>query len=245
MSGWLFPSPRDGGMRTLGLIGGTGWLSTLEYYRLINEGVNGRLGGHEAARCILYSLNFGDVMRLKENDPEQAAVCALVVRAARLLEQAGAERLVLCANTLHWFAGDVGAAVAVPLVHIASATALRVGESGLDCVGLLGTRPTMEREFYRSHLRAAGVETLVPGEEERAFIQQVIYGELLKGRFLHGSRERLLAIIEGLRRCGAQGVILGCTELPLLVRQEDCALPLFDTLRIHADAAVRAALDGE
>lgn len=229
-------------MKTLGLVGGTGWISTLEYYRLINEGVNARLGGHEAARCLIYSLNFGDVMRLKAEDPEQAGVSALVVRAATILAQAGAERLVLCANTMHWFAEAVEAAVQVPLVHIARATAARIREAGLECVGVLGTRPTMERGFYRRHLQAAGLEVLVPDEEERRFVHETIYEELVKGCFLDESRTRMLTVIERLRQRGAQGIVLGCTEIPLLVRQEHCALPLFDTLRIHADAAVEEAL---
>ncbi|HEY3380505.1 MAG TPA: aspartate/glutamate racemase family protein [Vicinamibacterales bacterium] len=229
-------------MRTIGLIGGTGWVSTLEYYRLINEGVNRRLGGHEAARCVIYSLNFGDVMRLKAGDPEQAGVRALVVQTARTLEQAGAERLVLCANTLHWFADSVEDAVRVPLVHIAKATAAAVRDAGLHCVGLLGTRPTMERDFYRKHLRDAGIEALVPDEADRGFVHDTIYDELVKSRFLDESRVQMLAVIERLRQRGAEGVVLGCTEIPLLVRPEHCALPLFDTLRIHADAAVDEAL---
>jgi aspartate racemase len=242
--GCYLPRDREHHMKTLGLVGGTGWVSTLEYYRLINEGVHRRLGGHEAARCLLYSLNFGDVMRLKAEDPEQHGVRALVVGTARILEQAGAERLVLCANTLHWFAGAVEAAVRVPLVHIARATGVRIREAGLDQVGLLGTRPTMERDFYRRHLQEAGIEVVVPGEEDRRFVHDTIHEELVKGQFLDRSRMRMLAIIEGLGRRGAQGVVLGCTEIPLLVRPDDCELPLFDTLKIHADAAVDAALAG-
>ena len=168
-------------MKTIGLIGGTGWVSTVEYYRLLNEGVRGRLGGHEAARCLLYSFNFGDVMRAKHGDPEQTKVREMVVDAARRLAAIGAEGLMLCANTLHWFADDVERAVSLPLVHVAAATGKRIRAEGLRRVGLLGTLPTMERAFYRERLAGAGIETLVPDEVERQFVDRAIFGELVLG----------------------------------------------------------------
>lgn len=225
-------------MQTLGLVGGTGWVSTLEYYRLLNEGVARRLGGHDAARCIVYSLNFGDVMRAKEGDPEQLKVRDLVIEAARRVADAGADALLLCANTLHWFADDVERAVPLPLLHIADATGLRLRGAGVSRVGLLGTRPTMERAFYRERLETHGLEVIVPDEAGRTFVHDAIYSELVLGRFLPSTREAFVGIVCDLRSRGAQGVVLGCTEIPLLLKQEDCPVPLFDTLAIHADAAV-------
>jgi aspartate racemase len=229
-------------MKTLGLIGGTGWLSTLEYYRILNEEVGRRLGGHETARCILYSFNFGDVMRAKAGDPEQTRVRAMVLDAAARLVGAGAEGLMLCANTLHWFADDVERAVGVPLIHIAVATGNRVLADGMSRVGLLGTLPTMERDFYRSRLGAMGIATLVPDEPARRFVDRTIYDELVAGRFRPEVKRQFLEIIDQLRGRGAQAIVLGCTEIPLLIQQADCDLPLFDTLAIHARAGVDFSL---
>jgi len=228
--------------RLIGLVGGTGWLSTLEYYRLINQGINRALGGHEAARCVLYSLNFGEIMRLKTLDPEQAAVRELVVETARTVANAGAECVVLCANTLHWFAEEVAAAVPVPLIHVATATAEQVRAQGLRTVGLLGTLPTMERNFYTDRLGAAGITTLVPGADDRAFVDHAILHELVHEIFRDEVKVRFLEIMAELGRRGAEGVILGCTEIPLLIKPGEIDLPLFDTLRIHAQAAVDFAL---
>ena len=225
-------------MKTLGLIGGTGWVSTLHYYRLINADVNDRLGGHEAARCILYSLNFGDVMRAKDGDPEQTKVSEMVVNAAERLAAIGAEGLMLCANTLHWFADAVERTVPLPLVHIATATGRRIGAEGLHRVGLLGTLPTMERDFYRSRLEAMGIAVVVPDKQSRRFVHCAIYGELLHGHFRPETRAALVDIVHQLRARGAQAVVLGCTEIPLLLKQEDSDVPLFDTLAIHAKAGV-------
>jgi aspartate racemase len=225
-------------MRMLGLIGGTGWVSTLEYYRALNESVNRRLGGHEAIRCILHSFNFGDIMRAKEGDPEQIEVRRMVVQAANRLRPTGVEGLLLCANTLHWFAEDVERQVALPVIHIAKATAAAIHRAGLTRVGLLGTRPTMERDFYRRHLEAAGIDLLVPGEGGRRFADRAIFDELVAGIFLEGTRAGFRDIMDDLHRRGAQGIVLGCTEIPLLIGERDCPLPIFDTLRIHVEAAV-------
>jgi aspartate racemase len=229
-------------MKTLGLVGGTSWVSTLEYYRHLNEEVRRRLGGHDAARCILYSLNFGDVQRAKEGDPEQTKVREMVVDAARRLADAGADGLMLCANTMHWFAEEVERAVPLPLIHIASATGERILTEGLRSVGLLGTLQTMERDFYRKRLEAMGITVLVPETEARQFVDRAIFEELVMDRFRPETKLAFLDIIETLRRRGAQGVVLGCTEIPLLIKPADCSLPLFDTLAIHARAGVDFSL---
>lgn len=229
-------------MKTIGLVGGTGWVSTLEYYRLLNEEVHRRLGGYEAARCLLYSLNYADVVRVKAADPEQGGVRVMVVEAARVLSRAGAELLLLCANTLHWFAPDVERAVPTPLVHIAVATGRRIRAQALTRVGLLGTRPTMERDFYTGRLAEAGLSVLVPEVDDRAWVDAAINDELVQNVLRPETRERFLAIVDGLRQRGAQGVVLGCTEIPLLVKPGDVDLPLFDTLAIHVEAAVDLAL---
>jgi aspartate racemase len=162
----------------------------------------------------------------------------MVVDAAARLAAAGADGLILCANTLHWFSEAVERAVPLPLVHIATATAARIRADGLDRVGLLGTLPTMERRFFRDRLEARDIEVLVPGEAARNFVHEAIFGELVLGRFLPGTRTALVDLVHELQRRGAQGVVLGCTELPLLLRPEDCDVPLFDTLAIHAEAGV-------
>lgn len=226
-------------MKTLGLVGGTGWVSTIEYYRIVNEEVNRRLGGHEAARCILYSLNFGDVMRGREQDPqEQGAVRDLVIDAARRLEKAGVDGLMLCANTMHWFADAVEREVRLPLVHIADATGKQALAQGLGCVGLLGTRPTMERDFWRRRLDVLGIELIIPDEPDRSYVDRAIYEELVRDRFLPETRMEFLAVMHRLRLRGAQGIVLGCTEIPLLLKPGDTDMPLLDTLRLHASAGV-------
>lgn len=229
-------------MKTIGMIGGTGWVSTLEYYRQLNEEVNRRLGGLEAARCLLFSFNFADIARMKESDPEQQGVRELLIDTARTLAAAGAECLVLCANTMHLFAADVERAVPLPLVHIAAATAEEIQNRGLSRVGLLGTRITMEKEFYHQRLNAAGIATLVPELSEREFIDRAIMTEMVKGVFRPEVRLRFLEIMKELAEQGAQGIVMGCTEIPLLMGGESPGLPLFDTLAIHVRAAVAFAL---
>jgi aspartate racemase len=228
-------------MRTLGLIGGTGWISTVEYYRIINREVSRRLGGLESARILLHSVNYGDInrMNLKEDHP---GVLALVESAALGLESIGAEAIVLCANTLHLYAEALRKNLSRPILHIAAAAAARIRERGLSRVGLLGTRYTMEKDFYTRQMGKEGLEVLVPGEADRALIHGAIYGELLKGEFRPETRSRFLDIVGALAARGAQGVVLGCTEIPLLLKQEDVDLPLFDTLEIHAQAAADFAL---
>jgi len=228
-------------MKTLGLVGGTGWVSTVDYYRLINQGINAALGGHEFARCILYSLNFGDIVACNErNDTE--GIYTLIKAATEKVIQGGAEGIVICANTLHKFADRLQKEINVPLIHIAEATAREINQHNLSVVGLLGTQYTMEEDFYTSKLAAANIRTLVPEKADREFINTTIYNELLKEVFKEESKKRFLEIMKKLQVQGAAGIIMGCTEIPLLIQPDDFNLPLFNTTAIHARAAVNFAL---
>ena len=225
-------------MRTLGLIGGMTWHSTLEYYRLINAGIQSRLGGSHSAQCILYSLDFHDLER-QQIEGEWEGIAKTLADAARTVERAGAEGLLICANTMHRVAGTVEAAVAIPLIHIADAAAREIQRQQLRIVGLLGTRFTMEQEFYRERLEShQGLTVLTPEPEERDIVHRIIYEELGRGLLLDRSRELYREIIKRLKDRGAEGVILGCTEIPLLIKPEDSAIPIFDTTALHAAAAV-------
>jgi len=229
-------------VRTLGLIGGTTWHSTVDYYRLINKGVQKRKGGHSSASMIMVSVDFAPVQDLQDRG-DWTELGRLMVRAAKTLEGAGAEAIVICANTMHQLAPDIEAAVRLPILHIADAAAAAVKAQGLTSVGLLGTRFTMEMDFYRSRLeKAHGLEVLVPDAPEREVVHQVIYDELGRGIVREESRKAYVRIIEGLAGRGAQGVILGCTEIPLLIKEKDSPIPVFDTTALHAAAAVDFAL---
>jgi aspartate racemase len=229
-------------VRTLGLLGGMSWESTLPYYRIVNERVRQRLGGLHSAKLVLHSVDFAEIEALQHAGDWDAAGLILV-EAARGLRAAGAEGLVICTNTMHLVAPAIEAAVGLPLLHIADATAARIREAGLSRVALLGTRFTMERDFYRQRIEAAGIEVIVPAAAQREIVHRVIYEELCLGRILDASREAYRGIIEDLVARGAQGVILGCTEIGLLVGEGDATVPLFDTARIHAEAAADWALD--
>jgi aspartate racemase len=228
-------------MKTIGLVGGTGWISTVEYYRIINEEMNKRLGGLEFARLALYSVNFGDIYRF-EQQRETEGIFSLMLNAAKKLETIGVDCILLCANTMHMHADRVEKEISVPLIHIAKATGAQIKKNNSATVGLLGTRPTMELDFYTKKLAEQGISTLVPDKEERVFIQRTINDELLRGKFLAESKKRFLEIMQKLRSQGAEGVILGCTEIPLLIKQEDVDFPLFNTTVIHSMAAVDFAL---
>jgi aspartate racemase len=228
-------------MKTIGLVGGTGWISTIDYYRIINQEVNKRLGGQTTGKIVLYSVDFGEIDALHAKGDFEG-VGALLTDASKKLVSIGADCILLCANTMHMHAERVQAAVPVPLIHIVEATAKQIRLKGMKRIGLLGTRMTMEREFYRKKLNDAGIEVLVPDKDEREFIQRTINDELVKNLFLPKSKEGFLEIIERLKSQGAEGVILGCTEIPLLVKQEDTDLPVFDTTLIHSLAAVDFAL---
>jgi aspartate racemase len=229
-------------MKTAGLLGGMSWESTVPYYQAINRAVAARLGALHSARLVLYSVDFHDVERLQHADRWDEAGRVLA-EAARALQRAGADFLVLCTNTMHKVAPEIERAVHLPLLHIADATASRVKAAGIARVGLLGTRFTMEHDFYRGRLeKRHGLQVLVPEEGERRKVHEVIYDELCQGRVLDVSREVYRRVIDGLVQRGAQAVILGCTEIGLLVGAADADVPLFDTATIHAEAAAEYAL---
>ncbi|MGH2991237.1 MAG: aspartate/glutamate racemase family protein [Solirubrobacterales bacterium] len=230
-------------MRPIGLIGGMSWESSAEYYRLINEDVRARLGGMHSAACVLYSFDFAEVEALQRaGDWERAG--GLLADAAGALERAGAGLLVLCTNTMHRLAPEVEAAAEIPLVHIADPTAEAALAAETETVGLVGTRYTMEGEFYRRRLEERhGLRVLIPDEPDRSAIHEIIYDELVVGQLREESRRRYAIAIEDLIGRGAQAIILGCTEIGLLVGPEDASVPILDTTILHARAAVTLALE--
>ncbi|OKJ00168.1 racemase [Streptomyces sp. CB01249] len=228
-------------MKTIGLIGGMSWESTAEYYRLLNEGVRGRLGGLHSAKCVLYSVDFAEIERLQVAGRWTEAG-DMLADAARSLRAAGADLLLICTNTMHKVADQVAAAVDVPLLHLADATAAAVRTAGLTRVGLLGTAFTMEQDFYRDRVAGHGLEVLVPDADDRALVHRVIYDELCLGVIREESRAAYGEVIGRLVAAGAEGIILGCTEIELLVGPEHSPVPVFATARLHAEAAVAAAL---
>jgi len=231
-------------MQTIGLLGGMSWESTVPYYRVINEAVREALGGLHSARIVLHSVDFHDVERLQDaGDWAQAG--DLLADAARSVEAGGADFLVLCTNTMHKVAPAIARAVAIPLLHIADAAADALAHAGVLRVGLLGTRFTMEQDFYRDRLALQGIETIVPDGVDRTSIHRVIYDELCQGIVRDDSRARYQLIIERLVACGAQGIVLGCTEIAMLIGASDSPVPVFDTALIHARAAAARALSGE
>lgn len=232
-------------MKTIGLIGGMSWESTALYYRILNEEVKRALGGLHSARVVLYSLDFDEIEKLQSAGRwDDAGV--LLAQAAQALSLAGADFLVLATNTMHKVAGQIEQAVAIPLLHIADATAQRIHEMGLNKVGLLATRFTMEEAFYRGRLTEKfGLEVITPEQGDRDFIHQVIYEELCQGIINPESRVRFCEIMARLAAQGAEGIILGCTEITMLVTVNDASVPLFDTTQIHAQRAVQQALQGE
>lgn len=229
-------------MKTLGLIGGTSWLSTAVYYRLINEGVNERLGGVHSARCIIQSLDFAEVAAINERR-DWDALLGVLGDAGKALAQIGAEGLVLCANTIHVVADRLEPLIGIPIIHIVDATAKEIRRIGIERVGLLGTAPTMELPFFKDRLAWHGITAVVPKADEREFIHRTIGTELTRNIIRPETRDRYLAIMDRMaREDGARGAILGCTEIPLLIRQADSPLPVFDTTALHARAAVEFAV---
>jgi amino-acid racemase len=225
-------------MKTIGMIGGVTWESTKEYYRIINELTRNHLGGVHSAKIILYSVDFNFIL-----SSDWQAKVELLSEKAKLLERAGADCILICANTLHKLYDEIQSKINIPIIHIADAVGLSIQKKGLRKVGLLGTRPTMEEDFYKKRLKDKfDINTIVPDEDSRIFIQQVIYKELAKGNFLEESKQKYIEISENLITTGAEGIILGCTEIPLLISQEDFNIPVFDTAFIHASAAVDFAL---
>ena len=229
-------------MKTIGMIGGMSWESSLEYYRFINEGVKEALGGLHSAQSLLYSVDFEEIETYQRNSDWDLAT-AVMVDAAQRLERGGADFVIICTNTMHKMAADVQKAIHIPLLHIADATAAAIHKAGLKTIGLLGTRFTMEQDFYRGRLeKKHNLKVLTPPAAERQMVHDIIYGELCLGQIKTDSREQMIGIVNRLKDAGAQGVILGCTEIGLLIKQKDSTLPLFDTTKIHADAAVEYAL---
>jgi aspartate racemase len=229
-------------VRTIGLIGGMSWESTAAYYRLINEGVRDRLGPLASAQCVLWSFDFADIAALQRAD-EWEVLTDRLTDAARKLEVAGADLLLICTNTMHKMAPAVQAAVHVPLIHIANPTAEAIKAAGITRVGLLGTAFTMEHDFYKDKLaRDHGLRVLVPDADDRAAVHRIIFDELVAGKVFEESRETYRCVIRRLVADGAQGVILGCTEIMLLIGSHDSHVPLFDTTALHAEAAVAMAL---
>ncbi|MFA6506100.1 MAG: aspartate/glutamate racemase family protein [Treponemataceae bacterium] len=225
-------------MRTLGIIGGTSWESTAVYYRLINEGVRDKLGGLHSAHLVLASVDFqeyADNMAAGRWDEVEAG---LFGEADRLLA-AGVDAILIASNTMHLFADSIAARTGLPLIHIADAAAVAIKGAGVRRVGLLGTRPSMEKGFYKERLsRMFGIEAVIPEEDDRREINRIIFDELCCGVFEEKSRRRLLGVIAALRSAGIEGIVLGCTELPLAIKQSDIDLPLWDTMGLHAGAAV-------
>ena len=219
------------------MIGGISWVSTVDYYRFINTGVNEKLGGLNFAECMIYSFNYADIK--KNNDANDwDRTFAMLSEASLHMKNAGAEAIVLCANTMHLIADRLQEKIGIPVIHIALATANAIGEKQVKKVGLLGTRFTMERDFFTSKLEEKSIEVIIPDEEDRAFIHYTIFEELGRGVLLEESRQRYISIINKLIERGAGGIILGCTEIPLLIKQEDVSVPVFDTTLIHSKAAV-------
>lgn len=230
-------------MKTIGLIGGMSWESSIEYYRIINQSVQKRLGGVHSAKIVMVSLDFAEIEELQALGNWDEAT-KIMVDAAKRLEKSGADMALICTNTMHIMAEEVQNGINIPLLHIADATAKAVIDQGIKKIGLLGTRFTMEKDFYRGRLeKKYKLKVLIPDDVQRGIVHQVIYQELVKGQVNENSRDKYKEVIDTLVKSGAEGIILGCTEIGLLVKQENTLVPVFDTTDIHAQAAVEAALE--
>ncbi|MEG7335499.1 aspartate/glutamate racemase family protein [Bacillus sp. 0102A] len=228
-------------MKTIGLIGGMSWESSAEYYRIINEEIKKKLGGLHSAKCLLYSVDFKEIEHYQAEGAWDQAGAALG-EAARSLEKAGADFIVICTNTMHKVIGYIQEMITIPILHIADATADQITRQGIRSVGLLGTKYTMEQDFYRSRIESHDINVIVPSDEERELINHIIYQELCLGEIKQSSRNMYKKMINHLVDRGAEGIILGCTEIGLLVKAEDSEVPLFDTAFIHAQTAVNTSL---
>ena len=233
-------------MKTIGIIGGVSWVSSIEYYRLLNEMVGQKLGGLHSAKLLMYSIEFGEFSeqeRLAEKG-DWNALNKTIIDAAQRLKRGGADFIIIASNTINSRADYIQETVGIPVLHIADATGEKVNESGIKTVALLGTKYTMEQDFYRERLEKYGLNVVIPNETERDIINTVIFDELCAGKFYNSSKEKYIQIINRLvNEEGAEGVILGCTEIPLLIKQEDVSVPVFDTTAIHCEAAVKYALN--
>ena len=228
-------------MKTLGLIGGTSWLSAADYYKIINLEINKQLGGLNSAKLFLYSLNYEE-FKPSADPSEWERIASLLTDISTRLETAGAECIILCANTPHMVADDIQKNISIPLIHIAEVTAKAIVQQKIKTVALLGTKFTMEQSFFKDKLTNAGITALIPNEPDRAFIHDSIFNELGKGIFTEATKQKYLNIINKLIEEGAEGVIFGCTEIPMLIKEDECTAPVFDTLMIHAKAAAEFAL---
>lgn len=224
-------------MKTIGIVGGISWLSTVEYYRYVNQIVNDRLGGVNAAQVLIYSVNFADIKRLTMAD-DWDGMAGLVSEAAQKLVTAGADCILIGANTMHKIADKVQSSINVPLIHVAVVTADAIKQKKLKKIALLGTKYVMQQDFYKNKLEEQGLAVCIPVQEDIDYINDAIYNEFGKGIFTDKAKQRFLLIIDKLIVEGAEGVIFGCTEIPLLLKQEDCSIPVFDTTLLHATAAV-------
>lgn len=229
-------------MKTIGLIGGMSWESTVEYYRIVNEEVKNRLGGLHSAKCLLYSVDFAEIERFQSvGEWEKAGRCLSEV--AKSLEIGGADFIVICTNTMHKVVQSIEEHINIPILHIADATASQIKKCNVQRIGLLGTKYTMEQDFYKSRIESNGIKVLVPNAREREEVNTIIYEELCLGTIRQSSKEYYKKVIQNLVGNGAEGIILGCTEIGLLVKKDDSKIPLFDTTKIHAIEAVNKALE--
>ena len=229
-------------MKTIGLIGGMSWESTSEYYRIINEEIKERLGGLHSAKCLINSVDFEEIERCQSSGDWDGAG-EILGNAAYSLQKGGADFIIICTNTMHKVVGKIKAKIDIPVLHIADATAKEIKRKDIQKVGLLGTKYTMEQDFYKSRIEENDIKVIVPSEKNRKEINKVIYTELCLGKIVSQSREYYKRVIEELVQKGAQGIILGCTEIGLLIKQENVSVPIFDTTHIHAIEAVKVALD--
>jgi len=229
-------------MKKIGLIGGMSWESSLEYYRIINETVKQQLGGLHSAECVMYSVDFDEIEKL-QHQGKWEELTQIMIDCAQRLEKAGANLIIICTNTMHKMAEEVESSITIPLLHIADATAEKIKEKGFKKVGLLGTKFTMEEDFYKGRLiEKHGLEVIMPNSEEMQIVHDIIFNELCLGEIKETSKEQYKKIIRNLAKKGAEGVILGCTEIPMLIKQKDVEIPLFDTIKIHAEFAVDYAI---
>ena len=229
-------------MKTIGLIGGMSWESTVTYYQIINETIKNRLGGLHSAKCILYSVDFDEIEKYQTRG-EWDKSADVLSEAAQVLERAGADYIVICTNTMHKVVPEIGRRIHIPILHIADMTAVQLKKQGIRKVGLLGTKYTMQQDFYKNILIRQGIEVIVPNDDDVDVVNRVIYDELCLGKIFEKSKAAYLDIIHKLARNGAQGIILGCTEIGLLIQQSDTDIPLFDTTLIHAEQAALKSLE--
>lgn len=228
-------------MKTIGLIGGMSWESSAVYYELINKKIKDELGGFHSAKSIMVSVDFAEIEKLQRKD-DWNGLTKYMIKSAKQLENAGADLIILCTNTMHLCSEEIVKNITIPFLHIADATGKKIKSKGLQKLALLGTKFTMERDFYRTILKKYGIDVIIPDVDDRELIHKVIYEELVLGNIQSNSREAYKRIIKDLENKGAEGVILGCTEIPLLIKQEDVDIPIFNTTKIHAERAVEIAL---